>query len=131
MSLPIKLTEDEVQNCTWTLIEQTSAYRRYEGTGTHPKTGLPIRVLKTEYLAEDDLLTMNAEQRNINDGRRWSQGAGSEKGGNMPLIHVARTPLNKFYADLAPKLREGDTEHMRWWLAQDANQPFRVRRGRI
>lgn len=125
----ISLTEAEVQNCTWTMIEMTPEYRRYVGTGTHPVTGVPIEVLKTEYTADAELQDMNRAQRNINDARRWSQGAGSEKGGNLPLIHVARTPLNKFFAELAPRIE--DKDHMKWWLNKPENEPFRTRRGRV
>lgn len=126
-----KLTAEDVRNCTWTVVEVGDGYRRSIGRGTHPKTGVPIEVMQTEYLAEDELITLNAEERNVRDTRRWSSGMGSDKGGNMPMVHVARTPINKFLAELAPKLREGDRDHMKWWLERDENQPFRTKSGRL
>lgn len=126
----LKLTEADVQNCTWTLEEVTPDYRRYVGRGTHPVSGAPIVVRKTEYLAEDALLARNADERNDNDGRRWSQGSGSDRNG-VPLVKVASIPLNKFYAEFAARLQEGDKDFSRWWLEQDQNQPFRTRRGRV
>ncbi len=127
----IKLTEADVQNCTWTVVEVTPTYRRSVGKGTHPISGLPIEVGRTEFLAEDDLLAINAERRNMNDGRRWSSGAGSEKGGNVPMIHVASIPMNKYIADFAQKAREGDKDHAKWLLSSDAYKPFRTRNGRL
>lgn len=126
----IQLTEDEVRNCTWTLVEQTPDYRRWIGTGTHPSTGAPITVQKTEYLAEEALLARNADERNEADGQRWTQGAGSDRFG-VPLVKVASVPLNKFYAEIAPHLRDGDKDMPKWWLERDENQPFRTRRGNI
>lgn len=129
MAEALRLTEADVQNCSWTLVEQTPEYRRYVGNGTHPVTGAPITVQKTEYLAEDELLRRNAFDRNEADGKRWSSGMGSEKGGNVPLIHVGRIPLNKYFSDFMGRF--DDQDFMRWWLRRDENQPFRTRRGNI
>ncbi len=128
--MAIPLTEADVQNCTWTLSEITPDYRRYIGTGTHPVTGQPITVQKTEFLGEGELLKQNADARNEADGRRWTQGAGSDKNG-VPLVKVASVPLNKFYAEIAPHLSAGDRDIGKWWLARSENQPFRTRRGNL
>lgn len=128
--MTVQLTEDDVRNCTWTLEEVTPEYRRYVGRGTHPVSGAEIVVRKTEYLAEAALLARNADERNENDSRRWTQGAGSDRNG-VPLVKVASIPLNKFYADFAPHLKEGDKDFGRWWLSKDENQPFRTRRGKV
>lgn len=129
--MSIHLTEDDCRNITWQVVETTDTYRRSIGRGTHPKTGLPIEVLRTEYLAEDELLDANAQQRNDTDGQRWSAGLGTERGGNLPIVKVASTPLNKFYAEVAPHMAGDDQDFMRWWLAQEQNQPFRTRRGNL
>jgi hypothetical protein len=127
----IRLTEDDVRNCTWTLDEVTPHYRRYIGHGTHPVTGAEITVQKTEFIAEDELLAQNASDRNETDGRRWSSGIGSDKGGNLPFVPVGRVPLNKFFAEVAPRMKAGDKDFMKWWLSQEENQPFRTRRGNL
>lgn len=127
----MKLTEDDCRNVTWQVVETTDTYRRSIGRGTHPATGQPIEVLRTEYLAEDALLDANEQQRNDTDGQRWGLGLGTERGGNMPIIKVASTPLNKFFADVAPRLKADDQDFMRWWLARDENQPFRTRNGKL
>lgn len=128
--MSIRLTEADVQNCTWTLSEVTPHYRRYIGHGTHPVTGAEITVQKTEFIAEDELLAQNAAARNETDGHRWSQGSGADKNG-VPLVKVGSVPLNKFFADLAPRMKGGDKDFMKWWLSQDANQPWRTRRGNL
>lgn len=128
--MTLKLTEDEVQNCSWQLVETTKDYRRWIGHGTHPVTGVAITVQKTEYLAEAALVARNAEERNDADKTRWTQGSGSDKNG-VPLVKVASVPLNKFIADFATAEKEGDRDFARWWLEQEQNQPFRTRSGRV
>lgn len=126
-----KLTEADCRNVTWQVVEVTPTYRRSVGRGTHPATGLPIEVMRTEFLADENIQALNAEERNSRDSKRWSSGTGSEMGGNVPMIRVARTPLNKFLSDIAPKMREGDEDHIRWWLNHENNAPFRTKSGRL
>lgn len=130
MPSAIKLTEADVQNCTWTLEEVTPHYRRYIGHGTHPVSGQDITVQKTEFIAEDELLAQNKAERDFNDGRRWTQGSGSDRHG-VPMVKVGSVPLNKFYADIAPRMKAGEKDFMKWWLSRDENQPFRTRRGNL
>jgi hypothetical protein len=129
--LTIKLTEADVQNCSWTVTGQDEFYRYSVGRGTHPVTGVPIEVLKKEFLADAELVSLNTEERNARDSKSWSAGMGSEKGGNVPMIRVGRIPLAKMFSELAPKMREGDKDHLRWWLERDENQPFRTKSGSL
>ena len=131
MTSKIKLTEADCANVTWTFQGLDGDYRVYIGKGTHPVTGVEMLVQKREPVIEGALVALNAERRNNLSGRRWSSGMGSDKGGNMPLIHVGSIPLNKLYADLVPKMREGDKDHLRWWLGRDENKPFRTRDGAL
>lgn len=126
----VRLTEEDCRNVTWQLAEQTEDYRRYIGHGTHPVTGVPITVQKTEFLSEAALLDRNAAERNDTDNTRWTQGSGSDRNG-VPLVKVASVPLNKFYADVAPHLKDGDKDFLPWFLERDQNQPFRTRRGKL
>jgi len=127
----IKLTEADVQNCSWTLVEVADGYRRYEGHGTHPVSGVPITVMKTEFLEEDNLVKLNAEERVSRDAKPWSAGLGSEKAGNVPMVRVGRIPLNKFFAELAARKTAGDKDHLKWWLNREENAPFRTRSGKL
>jgi hypothetical protein len=129
--LTIKLTEADCRNVTWEVVEVTPEYRRSIGRGTHPVTGLPIEVMRTEFLADEALQALNAERRNNTAGKRWSSGMGSEKGGNVPMVHVGSVPLNKYFADFAPRARQGDKDFARWFFNRDENLPFRTREGKL
>lgn len=131
MNSTIKLTEADCQNVSWEVVEVTPEYRRSIGRGTHPATGLPIEVMRTEFLADETLQTLNAERRNNAAGKRWSSGLGSDKGGNMPMVSVGAIPLNKLFSEVAPKMKEGDKDHLKWWLNRDENLPFRTREGKL
>jgi hypothetical protein len=132
MKSSIKLTEADVQNCTWTFSHFDGPYRVSIGHGHHPATGVPIEVQRREFMAEDTLLTLNAEERNARDAKPWSAGGGSEKGGNVPMVRVGRIPLNLLFANgISDKMREGDKDHLKWWLNRDENQPFRTRSGKL
>lgn len=131
--MTIKLTEAEVSNCTWTFLEAGDGFRRYIGRGTHPVTGVPIEVMKTEFVEADSLFKLNAEERAARNGKRWGAGSGSEKGGNVPMVRVGRIPLNKLFESggIAHRMRSGDKEHLKWWLNREENQPFRTRDGKL
>jgi len=119
---------ENIPDDQWEVFEITPLYRRSRHW-IDREAGSYVQ--RTEFLADDQIQALNAEERASRDGKRWSAGAGSEKGGNVPMIRVARTPLNKFFADLAPRLKVGDQDYMRWWLQQDKNQPFRTKSGRV
>ena len=129
--MTIKLTEADCRNVTWQVVEVTPEYRRSVGRGTHPVTGLPIEVMRTEFLADEALQALNAERRNNTAGKRWSSGMGSDKGGNLPMVHVGSVPLNKYFSDFAPRARQGDKDFARWFFNRDENLPFRTRTGKL
>jgi hypothetical protein len=127
----IKLTEADCSNVTWTFKGYDDGYRVSIGHGTHPVTGMEMTVERREPMIEDDLIRLNTEERLSRDGKRWGSGAGSEKGGNMPMVRVGRIPMNKFLTDAADKMREGDKDHLKWLLNSEAYQPFRTKSGRL
>lgn len=127
----IRLTEADVANCTWTYVGEDEHYRTYVGHGTHPKTGQEITVRKREPKFEESLISLNKAERDSRDEKRWSAGSGSDRGGNMPMVRVGRIPLNKFLGEMSEKMREGDKDHLKWWLNRDENQPFRTKSGKL
>ena len=129
--MTIKLTEADCRNVTWTFQGIDDGYRVYIGHGTHPVSGVPIMVKKREPIIEETLLALNTERRNNTASKRWSSGTGSDKGGNMPMIHVGSIPMNKYLADFAAKAQEGDKDFSRWWLERPENAPFRTRDGKL
>ena len=126
----IPITAEDAANCVWELEEVTPEYRRYVGRGTHPVSGQPILVRKTEYLHEAQLLAAAQHERMENQNKRWSSGSGSDKNG-VPLVKVASIPLNVFYNQVAPREKEGDSEFLRWFLERDETKPFRTREGSL
>jgi hypothetical protein len=78
---------------------------------------------KTENLAEDELLARNRESLNESYGKRFRDDAIGTR--------IASTPLNIFYRDIAPRLKEGDRDFMRWWLNNEKNRPYRTFRGKV
>lgn len=83
--------------------------------------GLGFR--KTENLVEEELLAQNRESLNDSQGKRFSDDAIGTK--------MASIPLNVFYRDLAPRLKEGDADYVKWFLNHENNRPYRTFRGKI
>lgn len=119
---------DDLNGGVWEVIEITPLYRRSRKWIDREAGSY---MLRTEHFADEAIQALNTEERNSRDSKPWSIGAGSDKGGNMPMIRVARTPLNKFMADAAPYLKQGDEDHARWLLNSEAYAPFRTRTGRL
>lgn len=78
---------------------------------------------KTENLVEDELIARNQDSLNESYGKRFSDDAVGTK--------VASIPLNVFYRDFAKRLKEGDSDFVKWWLNNQQNRPYRTFRGRI
>lgn len=129
--MTIKLTEADCANVTWEVVETTPVFRRSIGRGAHPVTGLPIEVMRTEFLEDEGLQVLNTEERNSRDSKPWSAGAGTDRGGNMPMVRVGRIPLNKFFSEISEKMQQGDRDHLKWWLNRDENAPFRTKSGNL
>ena len=80
-------------------------------------------VIKTEYLADAQLIEENRFLFNESEGQRWGDGQ-----------IVGRIPLNVLYSSqhqIAEKLREGDRDHIRWWLNSEHARPYRTFKGRV
>lgn len=107
-----------IDSADWELEEVTSHYRRWL---------LPLGdgkfIRKTEYLGDAELISQNKQEYDDSDGKRWGDGQ-----------VVARVPLNKLYGSqdqIMEKLREGDRDHLKWWLNSEAARPYRTFKGRI
>lgn len=75
---------------------------------------------KTENIVEAELLERNRESLNESQGQRFGDGK-----------VVASIPLNVFYRDLAPRLKHGDEDYVKWFLNNEQNRPYRTFRGRV
>ena len=75
---------------------------------------------KTENLVEKELLERNRELLNDSQGKRFGDGK-----------VIASIPLNVFYRDMAPRLKEGDDDYVKWFLNHEQHRPYRTFRGRV
>lgn len=110
-----KITEQDIHGGAWELYEQTPGFRRWRMELEPGKW-----IIKTEHLQDDELIAHNKYLFNESQTKRFGDGQ-----------VVARIPLNKFYAELGEKIREGDRDHLKWFLNRDESKPFRTFRGRI
>lgn len=95
--------------------------RRYFIYWVDRENGVAFR--KTENLVEAELIKQNQESLNDSHGKRFRDDPIGTK--------VASTPLNIFYRDIAPRLKEGDDDFMKWWLNNQQNRPYRTFRGTL
>lgn len=118
----MKLTKeqgDQIPDSAWEL-EGTSAdgLRRHWIAWIDREKGIAVR--KTENLTERELLAHNRQLFNDSEGQRWGDGR-----------VAARVPLNVFYQQVAPRLKDGDQDFMKWFLNNENNLPFRTFKGRV
>lgn len=78
---------------------------------------------KTENLVEESLLAQNRESLNDSYGKRFRDDPIGTK--------IASVPLNVFYRDFAPRLKDGDGDFAKYWLNHESNRPYRTFRGRV
>ena len=108
---PAKITGE----AAWEVFEITPDYRRSRVEFEPGKF-----IVRTEFFADETLMANNQQEFNDSAGKRWGEGQ-----------VVARVPLNKLYQDIIPHIRDGDKDHLKWWLNRDEAKPFRTFKGRI
>jgi hypothetical protein len=128
----IQLTPEEgnsIPESAWRYVGETEDYWHYEAKVTL-RNGMPGIVRRKSFKDSAELLTVNEELRKENSNRRYTAGMGSDKGGNMPMVHTASIPLAVYYDPvhgIAKRQAAGDKEHLRWWLKSEKAKPFLVR----
>ena len=108
----------DIHGGDWEVFEVTPHYRRSRLWISDDQY-----IMRTEFLADEELVEQNRQAFNDSHGKRFGDGK-----------IVARVPLNMLYGsktEIAKKLREGDSDHLRWWLNRDDAKPFRTFRGRL
>lgn len=101
----------------WTPFERTEDYVRYYTM--IDVGGVQTRAEKTEFIEDETLQKLNAEQYNDSLTRRFGDGK-----------VVARIPMNLMCSPEFTK-RITDRDFMKWWLNSEAARPFRTFRGKI
>lgn len=117
MTHSAKLDPSTIPDSAWELVEITPLYRRYicviDEHGSYAQ--------KTEYIENDKLIDQNKELHADSYGKRFGDGQ-----------VVARIPLNVLYgqkSEIMKRMREGDDDHLKWWLNREEARPFRTFRG--
>lgn len=104
----------------WEVFEVTPDYRRARIWLDPERTQCIVR---TEHLASDDLIAANQQSLHESQGKRFGDGR-----------VVASIPMNVLYDpknQIAAKLKEGDKDHLKWFLNSEQARPWRSFRGRV
>jgi hypothetical protein len=109
---------NSIPDAAWVLFEQDENTRRYYCKLDDKRT-----VVKTEYIASDQLLAFNKQEYEDSLSKRF---------GDMPK--VASVPLNVLYDpanQIIEKMQSGDKDHLKWFLNSEKARPLRTFRGRV
>lgn len=102
----------------WTLTEVTPTHRVYQ-CRIDEKT----IAQKREFLADDELIAANKQSYDDSFGKRFGDGK-----------VIASVPLSVLYDpenQVFEKMRQGDTDHMKFLLNSEKWRPYRTFRGNV
>ncbi len=102
----------------WEVYEVTPEYRRSRLWLDETRY-----IVRTEYLQDEELIELNRQEFNDSQTQRFKDDAVGTK--------VASIPLNRFYQDVAPRLKDGDKDFLPWYLDRSENRWMRTFRGTI
>jgi len=108
----------DISGGDWELFEVTPQFRRSRLWISDTQY-----IMRTEFLADDELIKANQEEFNDSIGKRWGDGR-----------VAARIPLNVLFSEksqIAEKAKEGDKDHLKWWLNSEAARPYRTFKGSV
>lgn len=108
---------DRLPDSAWEL-EKDDGLRRVYIHWVDRENGVCIR--KVENLPEDALIRDNADSLFESKSKRFGDG-----------VVNARIPLNVFYREMAPRLKEGDEDFVKWFLNHPDKQMYRRFRGKV
>lgn len=123
MTLKIDPDRVNIPDDAWKLTEVTEDFLRYEAPFEKLANGDTIYVRKTVPRGLDALLEDNKQALNDSYGKRFGDGQ-----------IVGRIPLNVLFdpkLQITEKIREGDRDHIRWFLNSEAALPYRRFRGKV
>lgn len=123
MTLTIDPERINIPDDAWEFVEITDDFIRHRAVYERLPNGDVAYVYRTTPRAIAGLLEDNRQALNDSYGKRFGDGQ-----------IVGRIPLNVLFdpkLQLAEKLREGDRDHMKWFLNSEAALPYRRFRGSV
>lgn len=123
MTLKIDPSRLNIRDDAWEFVEITDDFIRHRAVYETLPNGDVAYVYRTTPRAIADLLEGNKQSLNDSYGKRFGDGQ-----------IVGRIPLNVLFdpkLQIAEKIREGDRDHMKWFLNSEAALPYRRFRGRV
>jgi len=125
LNLPIKLDPEQVNiaDDAWEFEELTEDFIVHRAVYERHANGAISYVYRKTPRQLTTMLEDNKRLLDESDGKRFGDGR-----------VVGRIPLNLLFdphSELATKIREGDRDHMKWWLNQSENKKFRTFRGTV
>jgi hypothetical protein len=108
----------DIHGGDWEVFEVTPEYRRSRLWISETQY-----ICRTEYLGDEELISQNQQEYNDSIGKRWGDGK-----------VAARIPLNVLFSkasQITEKAKEGDKDHLKWWLNSEAARPYRTFKGVI
>lgn len=108
----------DIHGGDWEVFEITPEYRRSRLWISEDQY-----IQRTEFLADEQLIADNQQHFNDSIGRRWGDGQ-----------VAARIPLNVLFSSksqIVEKAKEGDRDHLKWFLNSEACRPYRTFKGTV
>lgn len=129
MSISIKIEPDSINipDDAWELVEVTEDFVRHRAVLERHADGTVMYVQKTVPRGLAGLLEANKREFADSHGKRFSDKSAIG-------TKIASTPLNVLFDptnQIAEKLKQGDKDHLKYWLNSDDARPFRTFRGKV
>lgn len=130
MSISTKIEPGSIniRDDAWELVEVTEDFVRHRAPLERYPDGTVVYVQRTVPRGLTAMLEANKREFEDSHSKRF--------GGDKATLadKVASIPVNVLYdpkTQLAAKIKEGDRDHLKWWLNSDEAKPFRTFRGNI
>jgi hypothetical protein len=124
MSISIDPERVNIRDDAWELVEVTEDYIRHRAPMERYADGNVLYVYRTIPRGLDEALDANRRAYDDSQGKRFRD----------DYTRVASIPTNVLFdpkTQIAEKLREGDRDHLKWFINRDECKPWRTFRGKV
>jgi hypothetical protein len=132
MTLPISIPPDSIHisDDAWEFVSMDEDYIRDRAVVERFADGNVSYVYRTRPRGLARLLEANKSSLDDSETQK-SRFAGDE---HVLGTKISSIPLNEFFAagnQIAEKIREGDRDHLKWFLNRDTSRPWKTFRGKV